>query len=106
MVDKDIVYKENLEIWGINAILLKMIEETSELNQQISKFLINYNKYKNNTPYDLIEEMVDTEIVLEQLKNYFLKGTFKKIFLDKKNYKIERLNKRIKEIKRGEQIDG
>ena len=59
------LYIKAVAKWGVPAQLLMAIEEMSELTKEILKFL---RKKESN----IIEELVDVEIMLEQLKLIFV----------------------------------
>ena len=56
------ICKKAIGKWGVGAQLDQAIEEAAELIQAINKF----KRY--NSPWPLIEEMVDVEIMIGQLK--------------------------------------
>ncbi len=58
----DEICKTAVAKWGVEAQLDQAVEEAAELIQAINKF----KRY--NSPWPLIEEMVDVEIMIGQLK--------------------------------------
>ena len=56
------ICKRAIEKWGVETQLDQAVEEAAELIQAINKF----KRY--NSPWPLIEEMVDVEIMIGQLK--------------------------------------
>ncbi|RPI99131.1 MAG: hypothetical protein EHM36_16470 [Deltaproteobacteria bacterium] len=56
------ICQKAVEKWGVEAQLDQATEEAAELIQAINKF----KRY--NSPWPLIEEMVDVEIMIGQLK--------------------------------------
>jgi len=56
------ICKRTVAKWGVDAQLDQAVEEAAELIQAINKF----KRY--NSPWSLIEEMVDVEIMVGQLK--------------------------------------
>lgn len=78
------LYSRAFHAWGLEPQLLKTVEELSELQKAIARYLIkrcierdqsiakradfwDTNELTNN----IIEEIVDCEIMLNQLKEYF-----------------------------------
>ena len=55
--------REAINKWGFNFQALMVIEETLELGQAISHFL----RFKNDS-VNVIEEAIDVELMIEQLK--------------------------------------
>jgi len=64
------------------------IEEMSELITALAKYKRNIN---NSTIEDIIEEIIDVEIMLQQLKLIFIKDNSKYVSI--KHAKLERLRK-------------
>ena len=58
------ILEKAIRIWGKTPQLLMVLEEMSELQKEILK---NLNRGKNNLK-ELIEETVDVEITLAQMK--------------------------------------
>ena len=56
------ICKTAITKWGVEAQLDQAVEEAAELIQAVNKF----KRY--NSPWPLIEEMVDVEIMIGQLK--------------------------------------
>ena len=87
-------YKKAIEKWGTHSQILMAIEEMSELITVLAKHNRNVN---SSTITDIIEELVDVEVMLEQLKIIFLDNEQRKRqFEIMKKYKIEYL-KRLQE---------
>ena len=62
------IYEEAIEKWGANAQMTMAIEECAEL----IKVLAKHGRKTNGSTYDqILEEMVDVEIMLGQLKMIF-----------------------------------
>lgn len=80
------LYKKAIDKWGLDLQLILLIEEMSELAKEICKI-----KRGKKPDSDLIEEIVDVEIMLEQIKLLFNPCEFNNI----KNEKLERLENRI-----------
>ena len=65
MTEKDRkILEKAIRVWGRTPQLLMVLEEMSELQKEILK---NLNRGKNNIK-ELIEETVDVEITLAQMK--------------------------------------
>lgn len=93
MTDKNELYTRAVSMWGEDLQINLAIEEFSELITELSKYL----KFKPaSANYGLIEEIADAEIMIEQMKQIFNCEDSVKIV---KNKKLERLDKRINEMK-------
>lgn len=88
MKKKD-VYNKAKATWGIDAQVTKAIEELSELQKELCRFLIDDGNMKN-----IIEEIADVEIMIEQLKLIFDNKREVKVV---KKAKIQRLSDRLDE---------
>lgn len=72
--------------------LIKFIEESSELNQAIAKYLLNP---KSTTNMDnIIEELIDTELMAKQIK-YIIKLEHPILYTTKKKEKLQKINKQL-----------
>jgi len=80
------IYEKALRTWGIDAQLGMVIEECAELIK-----VINKHWRGKATKEELIEECVDVELMLAQMKEYFKDdiGTWDRIKIEK----VERLAK-------------
>ena len=58
------ILEKAIRVWGKTPQLLMVLEEMSELQKEILK---NLNRHKNNLA-ELIEETIDVEVTLAQLK--------------------------------------
>ena len=65
MSREDLIYKKCIEKWGINDQLDQSVEEAAELIQAINKFK---RQRGDNIVNNLIEEIVDTEVMIGQVK--------------------------------------
>ena len=89
------------EVWAETPQLLKTIEELSELQRSISRYLIikndeNIGKDEDHWPLDLqirdiYLEIVDVEIMIAQVKHYFNKPAIYAQARDLKLHNLERL---------------
>lgn len=63
------LYTEAIAKWGGQAQLNMLYEEIGELLVELGSLLVKINKYNRNKAEleDILEEVVDTEIMLEQL---------------------------------------
>jgi len=62
------LFKEAIELWGVNAQVNIAIEESSELIQAFCKMLRGHSQKRY---YNLCEEMADVEITISQMKQIF-----------------------------------
>jgi len=91
MIDnRNEMYKESIRLWGKDAQLLMVIEEAAELIQAILHY---WRRAKDS---NVLEEAVDMEIMLEQLKIIFdfSKGGWNGM----KEYKLKKLRERLDKI--------
>ena len=79
-------YKKHKEKFGAKNQLIVAIEELSELQKELCKYLRDKTNIRN-----ISEEMADVEIMLEQLKLIFENETPVSI---EKNYKLARTYER------------
>lgn len=93
ITSKDELYERVLKLNGQEAQAIVAIEELSELQKELTKYL----RGKANIEH-IAEEMADCEIMLEQLKKYF---NLSKEVEEEKEKKIARLTVRVhqKEIR-------
>ncbi len=90
------LYEQAVAKWGIHAQILMAVEEMSEL----IKVLVKYGRNVNSSSLDeIIEEIVDTEIMLEQLKLIFVYSspTNYDKYKELRKKKLERLEKLLQE---------
>lgn len=84
---KEEIYKAALEEYGLHKQIVVAIEELSELQKELCKYLRGRENYEG-----LAEELADVEIVVEQMKLFLrLEGTT----LDWKVKKLSRLEGRV-----------
>lgn len=94
MIDSNI-YKRTIETWGADSQLGMMQEECAELISSINKW-----RRGKITPYKIIEECVDVEIMLAQMKVIFSEN---ELWNKLKLRKLERLLYLLsKEVKNGQ----
>jgi len=62
------IYKKIIDTWGVNGQLGLAQEECAELIQAISKYFRNA---EYETIENIIEEAVDTEVMIKQIKIIF-----------------------------------
>lgn len=89
-MNKNDLYFEILQVWGISCQSNMMMEECAELIQAISHWKRGRNIAKN-----VLEEMADVSILLEQMILAFGVEEFNKV----KEEKFERLKNRFEEYK-------
>ena len=74
--DRDAVYDRFINAWGTESQILKAIEETSELNQVLTRQLLSINSrisdyYHAPTFEDIVQEIADAYLMLDQLAYMF-----------------------------------
>lgn len=84
------ILKKAINTWGERAQILMVLEEMSELQKEILKYI---NRGQNNID-GIIEETADVEITLEQLKYIF---NIHKQVEKCKDVKIEKIKSRLKD---------
>jgi len=70
MTNKEI-YSKAIKKWGIEAQLIKSMEEFAEVIKECSKYILETHKLgmaTHETITNLIEEIADVEIMIEQIK--------------------------------------
>lgn len=88
MKKKD-VYNKAKQVYGIDNQVIKAIEELSELQKELCKFVLEVGTMKNIT-----EEMADVKIMIEQLELILENKEAVKVV---KKAKIQRLSDRLDE---------
>ena len=95
------LYKKAIEKWGLEAQMNMTIEECAELIVALSKATRpTSNLYCDERVDAILDELVDVEIMVEQMKHVFdykySNGAVSK-FADIKRRKLKRLEKRLNE---------
>ena len=96
----DQIYNDALDLWGNSTQIDILIEEMSELTKAFLKARRNHEA--GGLSWDVLEELVDVDICLEQIRRMFLKQNSKEILdLYDREYsmKMTRLQERIKKAK-------
>ena len=101
---KKYIYEKALSLWGIHAQIMKAVEESSEFIQSSMKLLFS-NKQHSRNFYEpelknFIEEYADLEIMMEQIEEWYGKN-FRNHVNKVKNQKLEKLDKKLKEMENG-----
>lgn len=81
-------YQKVIDKWGVNAQLVMVVEECSELIKEITK------EFRGGSR-NIIEEIADVEIMVEQLRVIYGVENVDKI----KGQKLKRLYRRLNEHK-------
>lgn len=94
--ERESAYKKFIEKWGVDAQIMMCIEEMSELQKALCKYL-RYGKENSNAEikYNVIEEIADVANMIGQLEYIF----DEKIINEIKCQKIERCLNKIKGAK-------
>lgn len=79
------VYDRAIKSWGIMAQLGMVQEECAELIAAINKFR------RSNSPEIVIDELIDVEIMLEQMRHIFPADQWEA----KRAYKLQRLELKL-----------
>ena len=87
MMNSKEFYTQLLRLYGDKQIIIA-IEELSELQKELCKFLRGKSNYDN-----MVEEIADVEIMIEQMKIYF--NILNKDLERMKEHKIERTKERL-----------
>ena len=89
------LYQKAIEKWGAVSQIEMLNEESIELALAVRKFLRNNRnpEYEFTNSTNLIEEIADVEIMIEQLCYIFM--NFREQIQDVKDFKLQRLEKRI-----------
>lgn len=94
MMDRQEVYRQARDVFGAQAQLVVALEELSEAQKEICKFLRG-----KGDPDHLTEEIADAQIMLEQVQ--MLCGIDERAVQEQMDRKIARLRGRIKETRNG-----
>lgn len=86
------VLNETMRLFGREHQLRKLQEECAELIVAINHAL---NEKRSTGEFELTEEFVDVEIVMQQIKQTILRGSYKTL----RETKIKRLHENIKKIR-------
>lgn len=87
-IDEEKVLQNAIDTFGIEKQLIVTIEELSELQKAIAKYL-RYNK-SDEYVGEIIEEIIDAEIMIRQVKKIFKIDEFYNIILKVKFRKLQR----------------
>ena len=80
------LYEKAIELWGVPAQVMMVMEETGELLSALGKF-----DRRRASEADVITELADVAILVEQMAIVFGLDDFKK----EKERKLERLKERL-----------
>ena len=86
-IDESKVLQRALDTYGYDLQIMMVLEEMSELQKELCKYL--RGKY---SPANIAEEIADVEIMLEQMKMLFLCSDEVR---DVRRRKVERLKERL-----------
>jgi len=97
------LYTRCFHAWGIEPQLLKTVEELSELQKAIARYLIKKSMGRDQTIHkdvdfwetndlvnNIVAEIVDVEIMINQLKEYFDENVYAQ-YRTEKLIRLERL---------------
>lgn len=93
-MERQEIYRQARDVFGAEAQLVVALEELSEAQKEICKFLRG-----KGDPEHLTEEIADAQIMLEQVQ--MLCGVDEAAVQEQMDSKIERLRGRIKEARNG-----
>lgn len=93
-MDRQEVYRQARDVFGVREQLVVALEELSEAQKEICKFLRG-----KGDPEHLTEEIADARIMLEQVQ--MLCGIDERAVQAQMDSKIARLRGRIKEARNG-----
>lgn len=67
---KEPPYQDALDLWGLDSQFGMMFEETAELIEQAAKYQKALNQFRRGriSLDELLEELVDTDIMIEEMK--------------------------------------
>lgn len=80
------MYKKAIELWGSPSQMLMVVEEAAELTQALMKSI-----REGAITFGVVEEAVDLQIMLNQLKAILDKDKYDEMYA----YKLNRLRGRI-----------
>ena len=94
---RELLYKQVLETWGMKAQVMMLFEETAELQKEVCK---HFNRGEQNVE-NVEEEVADVEIMIAQLKTML--DISKERVEAIKERKLQRLKMRLEEWKENQQ---
>jgi NTP pyrophosphatase (non-canonical NTP hydrolase) len=97
MMTEQEIYKEALKKWGDLTQILMMVEECSELQKIICK---GYRKGLNSVYPFFVEELVDVQIMIEQMK-ILLRDRYTESFDSEWESQYEKKLRRLEQMLRG-----
>jgi NTP pyrophosphatase (non-canonical NTP hydrolase) len=89
-INKKSICVRAVSFFGEENQMYKTVEELAELQQAIVKY--RFDSDKESRKYNLIEEIVDVEIMLEQLKVILVQKGWYKNYTDCFYFKLEKLD--------------
>lgn len=89
---EDKIHTEAVKKWGVPSQVGMMVEECGELLQALNKCYRKRGKKSQKTFVNVIEELVDVEIMIHQLK-YIFNDT--ELYEKIKQYKLYNIAKRL-----------
>ena len=94
--DRQELYKKALKKWGLKSQVAAAIEEFSELNVELAKYL--NNKRGGTFEIELLDELADASIMIEQMAIAF---NLQDELIERKGKKLKVLERYIKNGERG-----
>lgn len=84
-------YQEAVNIWGKDFLLDMLGEESVEL----LKAVFDFKRRKEGSFFKLLEEIVDVEIMIEQIKIALCEGADKNDYRRIRKFKLKRFKQRL-----------
>lgn len=92
--EKQKIYNDAIELWGVEAQVMMVIEECGELIQALAQ------KYRGRgTPLGVAGEVADVQIMTEQMARIIEKGYGQDLVGPMKEGKLKRLSERVEKAK-------
>ena len=77
------LYERAIKVWGIGSQINMAIEEMAELTHALTRIQRNDGKDNTLKRMELVEEVVDVQIMLQQLKLIFISDDDMRNYYDK-----------------------
>jgi len=96
MLSEEEIDRKALEMWGLDLQIIIAIEELSELQKALCKFLRHKGKECTPIVESISEEIADVEVMINQIKMAFQNHDF---VAQKKGEKLQKVSERLSKTK-------
>jgi methyl-accepting chemotaxis protein len=96
MLSEEEIDRKALETWGLDLQIIITVEELSELQKALCKFLRHKEKECTTILESISEEIADVEVMINQIKMAFQNHDF---VAQKKVEKLQKVSERLSKTK-------